>query len=211
METQPRTGTRAGCSFGVVTLLVGDSGVGKTSLTTRISRNAPWLSTHRPTLGVDYTAYILYTGHDIVRFSIWDTAGEERFAPLVRSYYKDVALVCLVCADTASAKSLLTRWWPEVVRNTQNIHHLLTLLVINKADRRPHIPDTVLTALDAAIVRDTGRAPFRVTVSALNDPHVEKKLFDPLVEAAIALPNVARRAITFSKAPPHTSSCCAII
>ncbi|MBA0625205.1 hypothetical protein Godav_010432, partial [Gossypium davidsonii] len=67
-------------------LLIGDSGVGKSSLLVSfISASAEDLA---PTIGVDFKIKLLTVGGKRLKLTIWDTAGQERFRTLTSSYYR---------------------------------------------------------------------------------------------------------------------------
>ena len=68
-------------------LLIGDSGVGKSSLLLRFVDDA--FEEVSPTIGVDYKQRLV-TARDgkRLRLTIWDTAGQERFRTLTSSYYR---------------------------------------------------------------------------------------------------------------------------
>ncbi|KAA3466346.1 ras-related protein RABC2a-like isoform X1 [Gossypium australe] len=67
-------------------LLIGDSGVGKSSLLVSfISASAEDLA---PTIGVDFKIKFLTVGGKRLKLTIWDTAGQERFRTLTSSYYR---------------------------------------------------------------------------------------------------------------------------
>lgn len=61
-------------------LLVGDSGVGKSSLLLRFSTGG--FEELVPTIGVDFKAKVVDVGGKKVKLTIWDTAGQERFRTL---------------------------------------------------------------------------------------------------------------------------------
>ncbi|OMO81794.1 Small GTPase superfamily [Corchorus capsularis] len=72
--------------FSFKILLIGDSGVGKSSLLVSfISAAVEDLS---PTIGVDFKIKLLTVGGKRLKLTIWDTAGQERFRTLTTSYYR---------------------------------------------------------------------------------------------------------------------------
>ena len=68
-------------------ILLGDSGVGKSNLTTRFTRNEFNLET-KATIGVQFCSRHLRSEKYSIRAQIWDTAGQERYAPMMASYYR---------------------------------------------------------------------------------------------------------------------------
>ena len=65
--------------------LLGDAGVGKTSLITRFCDNS-FKGTYNNTIGVDFRLVTLKYKKIISKIHIWDTAGQERFRSLALNY-----------------------------------------------------------------------------------------------------------------------------
>ncbi|MBA0567046.1 hypothetical protein Golob_011810 [Gossypium lobatum] len=59
-------------------VLVGDSGVGKSNLLSRFTRNEFSLQS-KSTIGVEFATRSIRVNDKIVKAQIWDTAGQERF------------------------------------------------------------------------------------------------------------------------------------
>jgi hypothetical protein len=68
-------------------LLLGDSGVGKTSAMMRYSEDK-FSSSLLSTAGVDYQTRYIEVGGKIVKLQLWDTAGQERFHVITKAYYR---------------------------------------------------------------------------------------------------------------------------
>jgi len=80
-------------------ILLGDFGVGKTSLLRRFTNNTFTTATDRKsTLGLDfYTRTFPHDDQsDIVKIQLWDTGGMERVASITSSYYKFAEAAILV-------------------------------------------------------------------------------------------------------------------
>lgn len=89
-------------------VVVGDSGVGKTSLCKYYINESPPNEDEETTIGIDYFSKInIYDGIKI-KMNIWDTAGQEKFRSVCRSYYKysTIAMICFSLSDYKSFKSL---------------------------------------------------------------------------------------------------------
>ena len=68
-------------------LLIGDAGVGKSSILLRFTDDA--FEEHlASTIGVDFKVKTVTIGGSTVKLTIWDTAGQERFRTLTSSYYR---------------------------------------------------------------------------------------------------------------------------
>ncbi|XP_055014082.1 ras-related protein Rab-15-like isoform X2 [Boleophthalmus pectinirostris] len=68
-------------------LMLGDSGVGKTSMLRRFTESE-FESSHISTIGVDFKMKTLEIDGLKVRVQIWDTAGQERYKTITKQYYR---------------------------------------------------------------------------------------------------------------------------
>jgi len=77
-------------------VLVGDSGVGKTNLLTRFSKNEFSLES-KTTIGVEFATKTITTESGrVIKAQIWDTAGQDRYRAIASSYYKGAVGALLV-------------------------------------------------------------------------------------------------------------------
>jgi Ras-related protein Rab-18 len=114
-------------------VLVGDSGVGKSSLLLRFATDE-FPQDISTTIGVDFKVKNLIVDGQKVRLNIWDTAGQERFRTLMSSYYRGAHGVVLVY-DVSSVESFehLEQWLAEV-SSYSTYPDVVKLLVGNKMD-----------------------------------------------------------------------------
>ncbi|XP_050208897.1 ras-related protein RABC2a-like [Mercurialis annua] len=115
-------------------LLIGDSGVGKSSiLLSFISNSVHHLS---PTIGVDFKIKMLNVGGKRLKLTIWDTAGQERFGTLISSYYRGAHGIILVYDVTRreTFTNLVDIWAKEVELYSTN-QECIKVLVGNKVDK----------------------------------------------------------------------------
>eukprot|EP00967_Tisochrysis_lutea_P109653 scaffold170821_cov33-Tisochrysis_lutea.AAC.1 len=86
-------------------IIVGDSGVGKSALVRRFVEDVFDVATG-PTIGLDVSTRSIDLGEmgGSVKLDLWDSAGQERFAPLLRSYYRGAGGV-IYAFDVTSRKS----------------------------------------------------------------------------------------------------------
>jgi Ras-related protein Rab-7A len=96
-------------------LILGDSGVGKTSVLNQFVMRE--FSPHyRATIGADYTSRQMEIGDSFLTLQIWDTAGQERFRSLAPSFYRGTEL-CVFIYDITSEKSFVSvEGWYELFR-----------------------------------------------------------------------------------------------
>lgn len=117
-------------SFKIV--IVGDSGVGKSGIFSRFSRNYFDVDS-KATLGVEFFSKTIKMNNKTIKAQVWDTAGQERFRALAKNYYRGSCGVMLVY-DTTNFESFrnLDRWLQEVKDNAEKGY--VGLLIGNKSD-----------------------------------------------------------------------------
>ncbi|OVA17955.1 Small GTPase superfamily [Macleaya cordata] len=128
------SGNNNSYDFSFKILLIGDSGVGKSSLLVSfISNSTEELS---PTIGVDFKIKMLTVGGKRLKLTIWDTAGQERFRTVTSSYYRGVQGVILVYDVTRreTFTNLSDLWAKEVELYSTN-QACIKMLVGNQVDR----------------------------------------------------------------------------
>jgi small GTP-binding protein len=120
-------------------VLVGDGGVGKTSLIKR-HQTGEFERKYIPTLGVEITYLTFSTTRGLLTFEIWDTAGQERFGGLREGYYIE-AQCAIIMFDLTSLVSYrsVPSWHRDLVRTCPGIP---VVLVGNKAD----LPERAISA-----------------------------------------------------------------
>eukprot|EP00873_Tetraselmis_striata_P009873 jgi/Tetstr1/430137/TSEL_019970.t1 len=114
-------------------LLVGDSGVGKSSLLFRFTNDS--FEDLPPTIGVDFKVKYLTLDGSRVKLTIWDTAGQERFRTLTSSYYRGAQGVVLVY-DVTKRQTFegLKDIWLKEVDMYSTIDSAVKMVVANKVD-----------------------------------------------------------------------------
>ena len=75
-------------------VLVGDSGVGKSNLLCRFTKNE-FNPSMKSTIGVEFAARVVDVQGKKLKVSVWDTAGQERYRAIVRCLIRSVS--CTVC------------------------------------------------------------------------------------------------------------------
>ena len=91
-------------------LLIGDSGVGKTSLLLRFSDNS-FSNMYFSIIGVDFKIRILKIDNKIVKLQIWDTVGQESFKTIIASFYRRAQCVLLVFDITDEESFINIKSW----------------------------------------------------------------------------------------------------
>ena len=88
-------------------IVIGDAGVGKTSLSNRHVSKI-FTSNYRATIGADFLSkHIMHNGEDY-SLQIWDTAGQERFRAIGSAFYRgsDCCIIVFDITNRASFENL---------------------------------------------------------------------------------------------------------
>lgn len=111
--------------------LLGDTGVGKTSILKRYIENK-FDSYSEITIGAQFMCKHLLHKNRHIKLELWDTAGQERYRSIVSLYYRNCNAVLLV-VDITNEKSIENLfYWTNELR--QNIQDTPLFLVFNKMD-----------------------------------------------------------------------------
>ncbi|KAE9465353.1 hypothetical protein C3L33_02744, partial [Rhododendron williamsianum] len=139
-----------GYDYSFKILLIGDSGVGKSSLLLSfISNSTRDLQDLSPTIGtlslslslcVDFKIKVLTIGGKRLKLTIWDTAGQERFGTLISSYYRGAHGIILVYDVTRRETfTNLSEIWAKEVELYSTNQDCIKILVGNKVDKETKI------------------------------------------------------------------------
>eukprot|EP01065_Artemidia_motanka_P036375 TRINITY_DN442_c6_g2_i7.p1 TRINITY_DN442_c6_g2~~TRINITY_DN442_c6_g2_i7.p1 ORF type:complete len:213 (+),score=58.89 TRINITY_DN442_c6_g2_i7:105-743(+) len=124
-------------SYSFKILLVGDSGVGKSSLLLRFTEDT-FDQDIGATIGVDFKVKnitVPYEGRDRrLNLKIWDTAGQERFRTLTSSYYRGAHGVILVYDITERQTFENVERWLKEIDTFKSFADVRKMLVGNKLD-----------------------------------------------------------------------------
>ncbi len=115
-------------------LLVGDSGVGKSSLLLRFA-TGDFEEDQQATIGVDFKSRIVDVGGKRVKLTVWDTAGQERFRTLTSSYYRGAhGIVYVFDVTRRETFESLGEIWMHEVSMYSTIEDSIKMVVANKTD-----------------------------------------------------------------------------
>jgi len=120
-------------------VLIGDSGVGKSNLLTRFTRDE-FKADSKSTIGVEFATQTIQVDKKTIKAQIWDTAGQERYRAITSAYYRGAVGALLVYDVTKQAtfESVKTMWLDELKQNADA--NIIIMLVGNKKDLS-HIRD----------------------------------------------------------------------
>ncbi|KAK4440002.1 Ras-related protein RABA1f [Sesamum alatum] len=115
-------------------VLIGDSGVGKSNLLSRFTKNE-FSQESKSTIGVEFATRSIQVDDKVVKAQIWDTAGQERYRAITSAYYRGAVGALLVYDVTRNVTfQNVERWLKELRGHTDT--NIVIMLVGNKADLR---------------------------------------------------------------------------
>ncbi|KAL6200258.1 PREDICTED: ras-related protein Rab11C [Fragaria vesca subsp. vesca] len=113
-------------------VLIGDSGVGKSNILSRFTRNEFCLES-KSTIGVEFATRTLQVEGKTVKAQIWDTAGQERYRAITSAYYRG-AVGALLVYDITKRPTFdnVQRWLRELRDHADS--NIVIMMTGNKSD-----------------------------------------------------------------------------
>ncbi|XP_027499928.1 ras-related protein Rab-11A isoform X2 [Corapipo altera] len=176
-------------------VLIGDSGVGKSNLLSRFTRNEFNLES-KSTIGVEFATRSIQVDGKTIKAQIWDTAGQERYRAITSAYYRG-AVGALLVYDIAKHLTYenVERWLKELRDHADS--NIVIMLVGNKSDLR-HLR-AVPTDEARAFAEKNGLS--FIETSALDSTNVEAA-FQTILTAKPGLEYKPRRVFAWSTWTP---------
>ena len=115
-------------------VLLGQSGVGKTSIITQfIDEN--FTDDQQSTTGATFSSKDIQCSNGrLLKFDIWDTAGQEKYRSLTKMFYKDAAAAILVYDITRKDSfDEIRNYWAEQIKE-HSPKKIVIALAANKSD-----------------------------------------------------------------------------
>jgi len=157
-------------------VLIGDSGVGKSNLLSRFTRNQ-FNEESKSTIGVEFATRSIQTDGKTIKAQIWDTAGQEKFRAITSAYYRG-AVGAIIVYDIAKHSTYVSvNTWLQELKNHAD-PNLVIMLVGNKSDLR-HLRD--VQTEEAESWAETNQLSF-IETSALDTTNVETAFHNILTE-----------------------------
>ncbi|KAL3851409.1 hypothetical protein ACJIZ3_013291 [Penstemon smallii] len=157
-------------------VLIGDSGVGKSNLLSRFTRNEFSLES-KSTIGVEFATRSLTVDGKVIKAQIWDTAGQERYRAITSAYYRGAVGALLVYDVTRhSTYESVERWLKELRDHTDP--NIVVMLIGNKSDLR-HL--VAVSTEDGTSFAETESLYFMET-SALDATNVDNAFSEVLTQ-----------------------------
>ena len=148
--------------------ILGDSGVGKSSLVQRFVHNTFTVG-NESTIGASFLTKTIVVGDKTIKFNIWDTAGQEKYRALAPMYYRG-SQACVIVYDVTSMQSYksVSVWIRELQSHAPS--DVVLALAANKSDL---INRTAVPVKEARALADSIGALF-IETSAKNSMNVNQ-------------------------------------
>ncbi|KAJ9533814.1 hypothetical protein QJQ45_026908 [Haematococcus lacustris] len=190
-------------------LVVGNGGVGKTSMIRRFCKGI-FTDAYKKTIGVDFLEKALFVDAlgEEVRFMLWDTAGQEEFDSITRTYYRGAGAAVIAFSTTDRASFDAVAGWKAKIE--AECGDIAMAIVQNKVD----LVDQAVMAADEVegLARKLGLRLYRTCVKEninvtevfvyLADLHERKQAAGQLVAQQAAAAVSAATTVLGSKGSP---------
>lgn len=118
-------------------LILGDSGVGKSSILVRYTEEK-FNHSHIATIGLDFKTKTIEIEGKQLEMQIWDTAGTEKFRVITKTYYQRCSGI-IIAYDCSNQKSFdnVSKWIEQIKSNVEDeVPKVLIACKIDRPDRK---------------------------------------------------------------------------
>jgi len=166
--------------FAFKTIIIGDPGVGKTSMILQFTDRA-FRRSYIPTIGANITEKSITLNNVIYQMILWDLAGQSKFQK-IRSLYYNGAQCVIIVFDLTKPESFenIKNWYSDVKSNFSNFNELEIVMCGNKCDLEEEIQKKKKKALDLANELNIGYLETSARVGKNID-----KIFDDMINNMI--------------------------
>ena len=192
-------------TFNVITL--GESSVGKTSIFTRFTSNTFEATGGGATIGVSFLFKdIILKSNTTIKLKLIDTAGEERYRSIAKSYYKNAQGVLFIFdLSNLNTFNCIEKWIESFKENTNSPINIPKYLVGNKSDLEHKVPQESIDEL-------VKKADLKYLATSAKDGSNIQELFKTLSEEMYdsnkKVPNVQNKIkLSKLKEEPKESNC----
>ena len=129
-EILPDDYTQYDLSFKII--VIGDSGVGKSCLTNKATKNI-FNDNYNATVGFEFFTFNVRISDKIIKLQIWDTCGQELYRSLITNFYRNSSLALIVFAvNNRESFDDIDMWLREL--RTHSNPDVKIFLIGNKID-----------------------------------------------------------------------------
>ncbi|CAD8148356.1 unnamed protein product [Paramecium octaurelia] len=202
--------TEEQCDYLFKFIIIGNGNCGKTSLLYHYIHGAQ-ICNVRQTLGVEFSAKIVYVNKKKIKMQLWDTAGQERYRSLTKGYYRG-ALGALIVFDITNSESFdALQDWIKHARDFSK-PSIQIIIIGNKADLDKERTISEQTAKqfcqenDVQYIETSATTGYQVNEAFTQ---ITTRVLDLLQEGAIDGNMIKPKFLTSKKSeePQHTQQC----
>ena len=152
-------------------IIVGESGVGKSSLLKRAVQNK-FDESYQATIGFEFLLMHFKVNDLKLKLQIWDTCGQEMYRSLVQGFYRNTSLA-LIVYDVNQKKTYdaLDIWLKDIRQHTEQ--ELPIFIAGNKSDLEKVVPSE-----EARIFAVSNRTKYFTECSAKNGYNVKEIFYE---------------------------------
>ena len=191
-------------------VLCGDSGVGKTSLCTKMKFPEKMLNTPSTTIGAEFSVKNIECSNFILMLELWDTAGQEKYKSLCKSYFRHGQVFLLIFDVTChTSYASLSNWINEVL--DKSLSNPLLIIIGNKVD----LPNRAISKAEARRFASTFNALYfeisakdNLGLEELEGEIVKHLLPKVIIQTTKNINNANEDIINFKEEKLHKNSCC---
>ena len=113
-------------------IIIGDCGVGKSSLSLRATKNE-FIESYKATIAFEFYIFNIKINNLNINLQIWDTCGQEEYRSLITSFYKNSSLAIIVYAiDNITSFNNVDSWIKDLKQYSNP--NIKIILIGNKND-----------------------------------------------------------------------------
>lgn len=127
----------------VKVILIGDAGVGKTSIINRLLNNN-FKEKINSTLSPECYDHVIKINDYVIRMVIWDTAGQEKYNSIIANHFQSAeAAIFVYSIDNTKSYNNIKEWYKQLIniKSDENLN-VKKILLGNKKDLEKKEVDT---------------------------------------------------------------------
>ena len=159
-------------------ILLGENGVGKTSIINRYITNQFNPDVQNVTLGSNYFTKEIKNNSVNYRLKIWDTNGQEKFHSVTSLYIQGSNIILLVYSLDSKESFENLDFWYNTIKSSLDGKNYIFAIIANKSDLKDNV---AVSDEEGKKYAKEKKAIFR-KISAKEDGNVIDKLFDDLID-----------------------------
>ena len=160
-------------------ILIGDAGVGKSSLFLKYDSNK-FLDNYNSTIGIDYIFKNIEKEKFNLRLQIYDTAGQERYRSLIPNYIKNSDGIFLIFDLTKKPTFDSLEKWLGLIKEQKEIDKNNLIILGNKLDL---VSNREVTDEDIDLFKDKNNFQI-LTISAKNKENIDE-CFEAMIDLIV--------------------------